>query len=264
MNATLTVWCGSMPETNGKSNFTAILNRKDAEGLDKFGGFTIARSEYPERVRYEADYVRYLIGELDKEPWILDYDTDKHSGYVAPVKSPWTAIHDGLPPPETPVLIMLGTVPTVGELRWEHPGHEDTFKSFLYWDNPQDDGQGWEWDDITHWMYLPPIPEPQPQHQPKENQMDDLTPVSHLNAAMPADPLTEFQPQGITALKERIATAPVLCTLADVAEWLGTFQDPLDASRKSEVHQQAARVLRRDMEARTAATRPYIPGSFVE
>ena len=80
----LTVWEGAMPESNGKSNFTAILNRADAEGLDKFGGFTIARSEYPDRVRYEADCVRHLIGELAERPCITDYDADKHSGYVAP------------------------------------------------------------------------------------------------------------------------------------------------------------------------------------
>jgi len=80
----LSVWYGAMPESNGKSNFTAILNRKDAKGFDVFGGFTIARSEYPERVRYEADCVRYLIGEIEKEPFILDYDADKHSGYIAP------------------------------------------------------------------------------------------------------------------------------------------------------------------------------------
>lgn len=80
----LTVWYGSMPESNGKSNYTAILNRADAKGLDAFCGFTIARSEYPDRVRYEADCVRHLIGELPEKPCITDYDADKHSGYVAP------------------------------------------------------------------------------------------------------------------------------------------------------------------------------------
>jgi len=83
----LTVWCGSMPESNGKSNFTAILMRKGATLLDGLtGGITIARSEYPDRVRYEADCMRHLIGELPEEPWILDYDADKHSGYIEPSK----------------------------------------------------------------------------------------------------------------------------------------------------------------------------------
>jgi hypothetical protein len=76
----LTVWYGSLPESNGKTNWTAILHKGDiAEG------HTIDRSEYPDRVRYEADCVRYLIGELKERPWILDYDADKHSGYVANV-----------------------------------------------------------------------------------------------------------------------------------------------------------------------------------
>lgn len=75
----LTVFYGSLPESNGKSNYTAILHRGD---ISK--GITIERGEYPERVRYDADRVRWLIGELDHEPWILDYDADKHSGYVGP------------------------------------------------------------------------------------------------------------------------------------------------------------------------------------
>lgn len=81
----LTVWYGDMPESNGKSNFTAILMRKHGNKLDNMtNGITIDRSEYPDRVRYEADRVRYLIGELTERPFILDYDADKHSGYVRP------------------------------------------------------------------------------------------------------------------------------------------------------------------------------------
>lgn len=83
----LTVWEGTMPESNGKTNFTAVLMRRDAKGLEGFTeGFTIQISEYPDRVRYEADRVRYLIGELDEAPDILAYDPDKHSGYVRPTK----------------------------------------------------------------------------------------------------------------------------------------------------------------------------------
>ena len=79
----LEVWYGPMPESNGKSNFTAILKRK-GESMLMGPIFTIARSEYPDRVRYEADEVRHILGLLDKKPCILDYDTDAHSGYVAP------------------------------------------------------------------------------------------------------------------------------------------------------------------------------------
>lgn len=82
----LTVWYGEMPESNGKSNFTAILRRKDSGNLlgSLAQGVCIARGEYPERVRYAADNMRFLIGELDEQPDILAYDTDKHSGYVHP------------------------------------------------------------------------------------------------------------------------------------------------------------------------------------
>lgn len=75
----LAVWYGPMPESNGKTNWTAILHNGDIAS-----GMTLDRSEYPDRVRYEADRARWLIGELAEEPWILDYDADKHSGYVAP------------------------------------------------------------------------------------------------------------------------------------------------------------------------------------
>lgn len=81
----LTVWYDAMPESNGKSNFTAILHRK-GECLSK--GVTIDRSEYPDRVRYEADRVRFLIGEIDKEPYILDYDDKLRSDYSPPTKVP--------------------------------------------------------------------------------------------------------------------------------------------------------------------------------
>lgn len=76
----LSVFYGPMPESNGKSNFTAILYRGD----DISGGFTFARSEYPDRVRYEADCMRHIIGQLAEEPDILTYDAEKHSGYAAP------------------------------------------------------------------------------------------------------------------------------------------------------------------------------------
>lgn len=79
----LTVWYGPMPESNGKSNFTATLMRKGASLFDT-NQFTFSRSEYPERVRYDADSMRYLIGEIDTEPCVMDYDGDKHSGYVDP------------------------------------------------------------------------------------------------------------------------------------------------------------------------------------
>ncbi|CAN7302124.1 hypothetical protein LJR296_001401 [Cupriavidus necator] len=78
----LTVFYGAMPESNGKSNWTAILHAGAIED-----GITLDRSEHPDRVRYEADRARYLIGELAEKPCIVDYDADKHSGYVAPARA---------------------------------------------------------------------------------------------------------------------------------------------------------------------------------
>ena len=87
--AALTVWYGDMPESNGKSNFTAILMRKDGDKWDNMtDGITIDRSEYPDRVRYEADRMRYLIGEISERPDILAYDDKKHSGYAARAAAP--------------------------------------------------------------------------------------------------------------------------------------------------------------------------------
>lgn len=77
----LTVTVTTMPESNGKTNHCAFLHRKDEP---KQNGITIAWSEYPDRVRYEADRYRYMIGELDKKPYILDYDATLHSGWVNP------------------------------------------------------------------------------------------------------------------------------------------------------------------------------------
>lgn len=78
----LTVWYGSMPESNGRENWTAILHNADDEGFDIFtDGHTIDRSEYPERVKYAADRVRWLIGELPEKTFILDYDANKRSSY---------------------------------------------------------------------------------------------------------------------------------------------------------------------------------------
>lgn len=86
----LTVWFGDMPESNGKANWTAILHRDGADDFDRFlDGITIERSEHHDRVRYEADRVRHLIGELAEAPDILDYDPNmlSPSGYQHPSAS---------------------------------------------------------------------------------------------------------------------------------------------------------------------------------
>lgn len=72
--------------------------------------------------------------------------------------SEWIETTEYLPENETPVLIVINGAIRIGELRWEHPGFEDTYKSFQYWDDPEDDGQIWDWVDVTHWMPLPELP----------------------------------------------------------------------------------------------------------
>lgn len=140
----LTVWYGSMPETNGKTNWTAMLHRKVQHPWE---GITIECSEYPDRVRYEADRMRHLIGELSEGPDILEYDADAHSGYVKLGNSPvipdgWVACSERMP--ETMVSVLVtGT--------WFH-------HAVAFWD-------GLSWCDldfeqpVTHWMPLPAAPQ---------------------------------------------------------------------------------------------------------
>lgn len=74
------------------------------------------------------------------------------AGGLGPVRS----TRDGeLPAEYTPVLVLVNDRWRIGERRWEHPGYEDTFKPYWYWDDPDDDGQGWEVSDVTAWTYLP-------------------------------------------------------------------------------------------------------------
>lgn len=79
----LAVWCGAMPESNGKQNWTVILHRA---GTNAFVGphVCLFRSEYPDRMRYEADRLKYLLGQREEAPDILAYDSELHSGYVQP------------------------------------------------------------------------------------------------------------------------------------------------------------------------------------
>lgn len=71
----------------------------------------------------------------------------------------WISVEDRLPEPKTPVLIVLNGSIRVGELVWEHPEFEDSYKSFTYWDCPFDDGKMWEWFQISHWMPIPELPQ---------------------------------------------------------------------------------------------------------
>ena len=66
------------------------------------------------------------------------------------------APEEALPEDETPVLLLFWNGKRrIGELRWESPGHEDTFQAYRYWDDPENDGQDWDWADIVGWRELP-------------------------------------------------------------------------------------------------------------
>lgn len=76
----LTVRLIAFPESNGKRNWTAMIIRADEKGwgglLSNCGGVTVAHGELWNRVAYEAERARLLIGERDTEPNILDYGDD--------------------------------------------------------------------------------------------------------------------------------------------------------------------------------------------
>ena len=73
--------------------------------------------------------------------------------------SEWISVKERLPDDNTPVLICFreGRF-EVGGLFWAYPSFEDSYTAFQYWDSFNNDGQDWEWNDITHWMPLPNTP----------------------------------------------------------------------------------------------------------
>ncbi len=76
----LTVVLFKMPESNGKQNWQAYFRRKDDptfKGLvGSMGGICIHWCEYWNRVAYEAERARFLLGERTTEPCISDYSED--------------------------------------------------------------------------------------------------------------------------------------------------------------------------------------------
>jgi hypothetical protein len=63
-----------------------------------------------------------------------------------------------LPTPETPVLAWARNYecPIVLELRWERcdPFQEPYFQDYLYWDDPNNDGQEICYEDVLGWEYI--------------------------------------------------------------------------------------------------------------
>ena len=74
----LTVRLVSYPESNGKTNWTAMFVRTQPwDGLrGNSGGITIDRGECWNRVTYNAERARFLLGERTTEPSIMAYGKD--------------------------------------------------------------------------------------------------------------------------------------------------------------------------------------------
>jgi len=77
-------------------------------------------------------------------------------------KLKWISVDDRLPEPEQAVLAAVNGLdaPIVLGLRWEccNPMIEGYFKDFLYWDDPNNDGQDFG-DRVSHWMPCPDMPQ---------------------------------------------------------------------------------------------------------
>lgn len=85
----------SYPESNGRRNWTGLLVRVDGfKGLiGSGGGVVIDRGEYWNRVAYQCERARYLIGERDTEPHILDYgdDIETPEQWAGEIRGRWPA-----------------------------------------------------------------------------------------------------------------------------------------------------------------------------
>ena len=70
----------------------------------------------------------------------------------------WIDCEVQMPPAETNVLALVDGEIRIAALFWEIPGWEDNYEAFLYWDDPDHDGQCWEHHNVTHWRNLPELP----------------------------------------------------------------------------------------------------------
>ena len=154
-----------------KSERHVTIEAAHAMGASGAEGAGIEHSE-PERLAFEAwkgareDMAiwkrRALEAEELNRKFMATINGPTFMGEPAPAAVPagWIACSERMPADKTPVLILRDNGQFyIGELRWDVPGHEDTFKAYRYWDDPNDDGQCWEHDSVTHWMPLPDAPE---------------------------------------------------------------------------------------------------------
>ena len=73
--------------------------------------------------------------------------------------SDWISVDDRLPDIGDRVLVNLSGDLIVLELREEIPTYEEAFLPFYYWHEPYDEMLDIEYDEVVHWMPLPPPPE---------------------------------------------------------------------------------------------------------
>lgn len=83
------------------------------------------------------------------------------TGELTPFQFKWNNPLEGkLPEYETPVLLVVKGEQQVGVLLQETGSWEDSYADAGdYWDSPLSDGQDWEWEDVTAWAELPPLPQ---------------------------------------------------------------------------------------------------------
>jgi len=89
----------------------------------------------------------------------------------------WISVDDRLPDEGTDVLALRLGKQCIAAIFVEVQSYEEGGRRIRYWDDPNDDGQGWEWDEVTHWMPLPAVPgaapsQPQQEAVPAEPKID--------------------------------------------------------------------------------------------
>ncbi len=70
----------------------------------------------------------------------------------------WIPTAQRMPEIDTPVLAIVNGNARIAITHMEYPTFEDTYQAFAYWDDPYNDGQCWEFDEVSHWTTLPEIP----------------------------------------------------------------------------------------------------------
>lgn len=89
----------------------------------------------------------------------------------------WISVDDRLPDEGTDVLALRLGKQCIAAIFVEVQSYEEGGRRIRYWDDPNDDGQGWEWYEVTHWMPLPAVPgaapsQPQQEAVPAEPKID--------------------------------------------------------------------------------------------